>query len=332
MKYNKIEDIPRSNYVKIIEGITIKIEKPFMNMQTDAANFESLALICKCINPSAHITIQFDIYAEWDGKFNKKSSEVNTYLRFLERVIMFNEAFPEWTSIAPFNKAEIFRFKELLNEAIKEWRVSNNIPDKDAKFNPSGKEEQIIESILVHTTKGSAYLKQLYNKKYSGNELLYVHNQLPNGLFNIRTSEKPSEHNRIFTTGAYDIWGIDKNNNFCVFELKKNEENAHLGVLSELFFYSVYAYKFLLNKTILHDKKNGKHYRGYEQLYDAVQADQIKGIKAIFLLGKEVYPLIRERQAELKTLLNTNKFGISYDFMDYDMAIISNLLTEELNK
>jgi len=154
-----------------------------------------------------------------------------------------------------------------------------------------------------------------------------VYNQLPNGLFNIKPNEQPKEDNRIFTTGFFDIWGIDKKDNFCIFELKKDEGNSHLGVISELFFYSIYAYKILCNKTFLHEKK--KNVRGYEKLYDAVKSDKIKNINAIFLLGKDVYPVIDERRKELKELLDTNEFGIKYNFINYDINVIDKISVEK---
>ena len=251
-EYDEISKLPRSDYVEINEkdnNIWIKINKPTENMQTDMADFEALAIMCKCIKPIVNVTIQFENYNGWHRMFGNLNSESSAYLRFLYRVITFKEAFPDWVEISDENKEEVDYFKSLLNDALKEGKVSNNIPDKKAEFNPNGKEEQVIERKLACTKEGKEYLKQKYINLYPDNDLLFVNNQLPNGLFNIKPQEIPHESNRIFTSGAYDIWGIDKKGNFCIFELKKDKGNIQLGVISELFFYAVYAHKILCNSN-----------------------------------------------------------------------------------
>lgn len=158
--------------------------------------------------------------------------------------------------------------------------------------------------------------------------MLCLYNQLPNGLFNNKPTEKPNAHNRIFTAGMYDIWGIDSNHNFCIFELKKNTGNTKLGIISELFFYAVYAHEILCNPNILH--KNTKNIRGYDELYKTVSNHKINGVTAIFLLGEGWHSQIKMRKEELTKLLNTNTFGIKFDFIQYDFTKINAISAKEL--
>ena len=330
---DRISKIPRSRYVKIIENnnnIIIKIINPNANMQTDLANFEALAFMCKVINPNATVTIWFQNNKMWNGKFGNKDSSVNTYLRFLCRIIAFKENYPEWVNISSDNEIEVKRFKEILDNAFKELKVSNNIPNSDASFNAEKGQEHIIENIFSRTKEGSKYLNELYQMNNHGCNLLYVYNQLPNGLFNIYPSQKPSQDTRIFTTGFYDIWAIDNKENLCIFELKKDKGNSHLGIISELFFYAIYAKKILCNKNLIHEKKNKNNYRGYDKLYDLVKTNKIKNVNAFFLLGNEIYPLIDEKSEELKNLMNTNKSGIKFDFIKYDINKIDEISLENL--
>jgi len=139
MKYNKISDIPHSDYVEITEtdnNVNIKINKPTENMQTDMANFEALAIMYKCIKSNIYVTIEFENYDRWNGKFGSRDKDSNTYLRFLYRVVTFKEAFPSWVQISEYNKKEISRFEMLLNEELKAGKVSNNIPNSEPGFNP----------------------------------------------------------------------------------------------------------------------------------------------------------------------------------------------------
>ena len=158
--------------------------------------------------------------------------------------------------------------------------------------------------------------------------MLCLYNQLPNGLFNNKPTQKPNAHNRIFTAGMYDICGIDSNHNFFIFELKKNTGNTKLGIISELFFYAVYAHEILCNPSILH--KNTKSIRGYDELYKTVTNHKINGVTAIFLLGEDWHSQIKKRKEELTKLLNTNTFGIKFDFIQYDFTKINAISTKEL--
>jgi hypothetical protein len=62
----------------------------------------------------------------------------------------------------------------------------------------------------------------------------FIERQLPVGLFKGRVARG----NEIFTRGksAIDLWGVNKENDLLIFELKAGN-NARVGIISELFFY-----------------------------------------------------------------------------------------------
>ena len=156
-----------------------------------------------------------------------------------------------------------------------------------------------------------------------------VQNQLPNGLFACGLSQKPSEDDRVFSKGFYDIWNLDNESNFSVFELKEPGNNK-LGIISELFFYAVYAREVLTNKERLHQKAPRKNFRGYGDLYDAVHKGSVKNVRAFFFLAKvndrpSGHPSINFHQSRLLDELNQNRLGIRFDFLYYDPSIVEQI-------
>lgn len=345
-RYNKIKDLKVSNYVNIEESgniVRIKILRPLANMQTDFADFEAISIIYKCINPNVKVIIEFDILGEdipktekWNRKFGNRNSEVNTYLRFLFRLYMFEKAFGDWVEVAQRNKEEKEYFESLYEKAIKEKKVTNNFPGTESSYNEKKGEEHVIEKILTQTSKGKEYLEEMYNKMYPNDSLKCMYDKLPNGLFNIEPSGEPRKDNRIFTSGAYDIWGIDDKNNFCIFELKKNKGNAGLGVISELFFYATFAQKILCNPERINSKGGQNSFRGYNKLYEFITQSKVNEIRAIFLLGEGIHPAIKEmyERGELTNILNKNKFNIKFNLLQYDFNKVKDLkekMRNELN-
>lgn len=324
-KFKYICNIPYSSKIDIenIENkFYIKINNPIANMQNNDADFEAIIIALKCKNLEAKFEIKFDEdKTHWNGRFDTTDNGVNTYLRFLYRVIRFQEAFSDWVDIANDNKRIVEKFKNSFEQSKENLKISNNIPIKKAdEWKETMKEEKSIETKLTHTEEGKEYLKEICRKNEPKIELTdKIYNQLPNGLFNISNNEVPHKGNRIFSTGALDIWSIDKIGNLCIFELKKDEGNEKLGVISELFFYTVYAKEFLCNKELLHEKKKKVNFRGYDELYDAIQKNEIKHVIGIFLLGKKTHSVIQDMKEEITSLLNTNKFGIKFMFKEYDI-------------
>ena len=332
---------PYSSYISIKKKdnkIHVKLNNPAANMQTDAASFESIALMCRCIDPGCKVEIDFALSGweetidkkkvvskGWNGEFGKKSSKSNAYLRFLYRAGIFKHSF-DWVSFSDVALAEVVRFAALLANSL----CSNNIPYRMAEYNKDRTGEYAIEYKLAHSQKGKRYLNDVYYEKAKKRlRLETINNQLPNGLFTINTSGVPNEENRIFTTGAYDIWAIDEDGYFCVFELKKESGNEKLGIVSELFFYATYAHDVLLNKNRLHEPK--LNYRGYGELFAAVQENRLKGVKAFFLLAEDGMHKYIDK-AKLLNELNRNMLCIPFDFLCYDPNVINGIFTDEVNE
>jgi hypothetical protein len=312
-------------------------------MQNDAANFESIALMCRCVEPGCKVEIDFAPsgwyetiekkrvkFEGWNERFGKKSSGANAYLRFLYRADIFRRAF-DWVSFSGEASEEIDKFTKLLGKS----QCSNNIPNRMAEYNKTRGGEYDIEYKLSHSEKGKKYLADIYREKTKGHlNLGTINNQLPNGLFAIAASEAPKEENRIFTSGAYDIWAIDKGGYFCVFELKKESGNEKLGIISELFFYATYAHDVLLNKERLHEKKPKVNHRGYGELYGDIKNGKIKGVNAFFLLTEKggINAYIDKVKPKLIEELNKNKFSVHFDFLHYNFDRISEIKSDEVKE
>ena len=58
--YSSLVDIKK----KADNKLCITIKNPGANMQTDAANFESLALMCRCVEPGCNVEIDFAL-SDW---------------------------------------------------------------------------------------------------------------------------------------------------------------------------------------------------------------------------------------------------------------------------
>ena len=325
-----IDDLRVSSYIDVntkVNPVIIKIKNPTKNMQQDYADFEAISIMYKCIQEDVSVEIEFNELGEiagtkkWNGEFGNLESEVNTYLRFLYRLINFKNAF-SWVSVSSKNIKELERFEKLYNKAIEENKVTNNYSRTESSYNEKKGEEHTLEKIFTQTKEGKEYVNKKYKALYKNTVLKCVYDQLYNGLFNTENFEIPHESNRIFTSGAYDIWGIDSDDNFCIFELKKHENNAHLGVISELFFYATFAKNILCNLKTLNSLGIKKPYRGYDKLYEFVESNKLNKIRAIFFLGENensMYYAIETmyKNGRLMNVLNQNKFGIEFNLMTY---------------
>ena len=326
----KIDDLRVSSYIEVntkVNPVNIKIKDPTKNMQQDYADFEAISIMYKCLDDDVNVEIEFDELGKiegtksWNGMIGNLNSDVNTYLRFLYRLMNFKNAFC-WVSVSKKNIKELGRFEKLYNRAIEENKVTNNYSCRESSYNEKKGEEHVLEKIFTQTKEGKEYMNKKYRTLYKDTTLKCVYDQLYNGLFNTENNTIPHESNRIFTSGAYDIWGIDSDNNFCIFELKKHKKNAHLGVISELFFYATFAKNILCNKKTLNSLGTRKPYRGYEKLYEFVESNKLNKIKAIFFFGENensMYYAIENmyKNGRLMKVLNQNRFGIEFNLMTY---------------
>jgi hypothetical protein len=80
------------------------------------------------------------------------------------------------------------------------------------------------------------------------------------------------------------------------------------------------------------------NHRGYNELYEAVHQNKLKGVKAFFLTAKRIHNCIDERgihnyidEISLLAELNNNAFDIQFEFLHYDPDRINAISTDEVN-
>ncbi len=237
------------------------------NMQENRASFEAWALLGKSKGYKKVILKLED---------NIQIDKEKHYNRFLYRVYNFDKLF-DWFTISPKLEKEVKKFIKNLGEKD----LYYNVPDSDAKGNPTHK-EAIMEEHFTTDTKDANEKLHLKVKKY--------YSQLPVGLFD----GKPTNNSRIFTGGksAIDFWGIT-GNTLNVVELKAGK-NKSLGVLSELFFYTCLMRDIHIRKIANPRYKDSK-YRGFDELMKT-DIKQVKG----HILTEQEHSQIKYAYEELK--------------------------------
>lgn len=276
------------------------VQMPEENMQTDAACFEAAALYLKAKHPDTEITVGFRIM-NWTGIFENLTRDQSHYMRFLYRLSRFTERM-NWCHADEAAQKELARFDTALQNA----KPICNKPEQDAKCNPEKGSEHLLENLMVGEKR--PYFERLLSN--AGLHMTCLDHQLPNGLFDGKTCKQK----RIFPTGYIDIWGITDKNELCIFELK-TKDNTKMGLLSELFFYAEFSKEFLLNNKCLSAAK--KLYRGYGELLKAVNSG-CKTVRAFFLTGEQIHPVIRQCQHQIIDLLNREERSIHFEFLQYD--------------
>lgn len=301
------------------KNLKIHINYPEANMQKDEAAFEAWALIFYA-KEKCNVTLSFKP-ANWDGTFANLCVEQTHYIRFLYRLWKFSEQQKQWFHIDEENKDMIKQFIDIFIKLKENKGMINNIPKTEAKLSSAAerKLEHYVENAFVRD--GLDILKNKVNK---WTNIDTVYNQLPNGLFQGKDDKDITEGNRIFPTGFFDLWGISKDKELCIFELKafdetdkNNAKNKKVGIISELFFYANYS------KDIFYDKnfhEESVEFRGYDHLVKASK-DGIKGIMAFFL-APEYHSRIADYMIEIEKFLNENKNEIEYRFLKYNYAEI----------
>ena len=304
--------------------VRIDISQPEKNMQVDAAAFEGWAVILKSRNENLNVEMAFKIPKFFSPlislKVNKKPG-MGHFMRFLYRVWKFAKQM-EWFSIAKGDCEELInKFEELFRQE----KMINNVPLCRPRISkePERKKEHILENMFVNDCKAIEEIQFLTDS--SGIRLPEkLYNQLPNGLF----VESVAKANRIFPTGFFDLWGITKGNELCIFELK-NEANLKLGIISELYFYANFANDIFLTERF---NKRESPFRGYDKLRVAVE----KGVKKIHacFLAPSFHPEITNRMPEIQKILNTGSADIFFHFSKFmlDKKKISDFQDKNTNK
>ena len=264
--------------------INMSSEVILKNMQTDPAAFESWAvLLIRWISEIKNVVIK------WEEPISHfiTDSRKQHYQRFLFRVLRFCDAYL-WANIEEDNMGCLNQFvistkgKYILNAPSKE----RSRTFKEVKPLKEYSESQLEEFILSHKE-----TKENFKNSFA---LDNIDNQLPVGVF----KDKISNSTKVFTGGksAIDIWGINKQNEFCLFELK-NSKNRKVGVLSEMLFYA-FIIKDVQNGIIEIDSSN-------KNLGKILKAQKV----ICYLLTPLTHPLIDK---EVFRILNNTRSGIHF--------------------
>lgn len=330
MTYEEVKksliNLPRDIEFKVAgDTCTMVIEKSYANMQENCNAFEGWALLIKSYFPNANIVLEWNSDIPDTDRTNNGIPSQNevAYNRFLYRVEKFEKLFGDWFSIPVAKKEEVGVF----NKKIKTNHV-NNLCDSDSSYNPVKGIEHIIEKDFSRETMNQRFFLEKLRMQAKPIKLNCVFDQLPNGLFEGSVAKR----NRVFPTGYFDLWGIDDNDNLCIFELKKPQGNDKIGIISELFFYAWFAYEYYgvnINKT------KEKCARGYDRLVERsrrLQNDE-NPIKAYFLV-KQFRSGLNEKIETILDLLNSalrdQCVAITFGVVRYDESWLSDKAKENI--
>ena len=271
-----------SNYVNVekigeIVIMTLSSKSLIDNMQTDAAAFESWALVIR----AAFCEKGFPVSVRIDGEKPNglKKSEQKHYNRFLYRLSKFTEIF-SWAYTEDF-KNEIEEF------CLTHTDMVINVPRSDAK---------------ISAAKGEATMERNFCKD---NESLFdcIDHQLPVRIFD----RDIMEENAITARGFIDSWAI-KNDTAYVFELKL-EENRKVGAISELMFYVNIIHDILIHRITIPDTSEYRSFDKLKEYYDSYKCKKIKGR----IIAKKYHPLIPMTNSVIKEAFDNYHSPVSIE-------------------
>ena len=207
-------------------NIKITAASTVQNMQKDSSAFEAWAVLLK-----RWIEEIETVSLSWDEPlfYSLSDADMLHYQRFLFRAQECDRAF-SWFTV---DRTTSRSLAQLVVNAIDSPFVLNS-QDEDrrrdfAEVLPLDEygEDELEEFILTHPNTTTNFTNTF--------SLDIVDNQLPVGLFQdeVLTPNAVFPHKK----SAIDIWGINQQNEFCLFELK-NSSNNKVGSLTEMFFYS----------------------------------------------------------------------------------------------
>ena len=260
-----------------------------LNMQDDGAAFEAWALLAKAFG---------DEKIELRGEpITCNDFQYHHYNRFLYRVMRFHENFGQWFLISEKLLTAVSHFREAFNS----HELKYNVPDKPSAEVSKQKPEAIMEK---HFCDNPVQLCGLI-----GIPECEIFRQLPVGLFIDEVSKKT----RIFPGGsaAIDLWAISEN---CmhIIELKA-KDNKSLGILSELFFYTCFAYDFYCKK--LGEPGRESKERGFDRLL-STSITKVVG----HILTETEHPHLEKALSQLNLCSNKD---ISFTKKKYDAQALA---------
>ncbi|NEW80780.1 MAG: hypothetical protein GZ094_00215 [Mariniphaga sp.] len=236
------------------------------NMQDDAAAFEGWALVLKRWGKFDKVILSWDLNNLPDN---------GHYQRFLFRATNFSKDFNSWFEI----KSNCIPYLTALIINESETYYLNSPSNNRDKNIPQG-----AESILEDKFSKGDWADPLKLKTNAD----YLNRQLPVGVFKKSVSKLTSIFPRL--KSAIDIWGISKNNELLLFELKAHANNK-VGIITELYFYY----------CIMQNVQSGR-FKHEKSDPDLDKIAKSKGINAYFLapklhllIDKELVGLLNEK-------------------------------------
>lgn len=292
------------------------------NMREDSAAFEAwaLAIYTDYLDEAGNVCL--DIRSEdleeikkkeIMVKYQKEKSCIYTkerhYSRFLYRALRFSEQYGAWFSLSE-------RLGELVSgfaSYLEEHKFTNHSPGAEASdSDESTEEEAIIERIFSDDVPGEP--EPLLKECLSVDR---IHRQLPVGLYEISDDSgcrKDMEEKPVFPGGkaAIDLWATD-GEALKVLELKAESKSNKVAAVTELFFYSNYAYDMFIRKdNNFLQQKGASNARGYGEL-----SDSLSHVEGYLLLDRESHhPLMGKKV--LNALNHGANDAITYASLTYE--------------
>lgn len=323
--------------------LSITINYPTENMQTDSSDFEGIAVAAWSVEPSLTIRLKYEQFNKdedgnnWDRKSlqlpsykdAKGSDRVRSawlhYMRFLYRVMTFqNQYGKDKFVVDDSNNDEIELFRELYTKALESKNLYITRPTEEGKAKTKDEivsQKTVLENHLEKWfVKNSECLTGELEKEFieKVGACIKVYDQLPCSMFYKCPNDKPSAASRIFTAGYFDLWGV-KDNELCLFELKK-EDNAHLGIISELYFYANLMKDMKETKDVYKRVKNNHtfKYRGFDVFWNNEKNGKVNA----YFLVPELYPFFESNKKAILEVLNKGNTGIKFDVIMFDQKFI----------
>jgi len=238
------------------------------NMQEDVSAFEGWALVLKRWAKFEKVILS------WDSPDLAKDGH---YQRFLFRVLNFAADYKSWFFIEPLS---------IQNQNALEI-VDLTVYYLSAPYNDRNRNDlQGIESQLEYEFSKGKWAEDL--KLVTNAD--YLNRQLPVGVFHKPVSSLTSIFPR--HKSAVDIWGLTRNNELLLFELKADRNNK-VGIVSELYFYSCLM-RYVQTGKFKHEKS--------EQYIDRIA--ETKKIFAYFLAPSLHILIDQQLVAELNAGIN----------------------------
>lgn len=263
-------------YKLVNDVLTLIIEHPCENMQTNQNAFEGWAVVLKSAFGNRIKKVILDV-----NRSNIIKPDNAHYSRFLWRAYNFSNIF-DWFEIGNC-KNDVDNFVSL-----KLKNVYLNIPSGDRNPVENSTGERFVEYLFVDNKR--PYYDQL-RKLIGSDEIL---NQIPVGLF----QNNITNDNRIFTAGAsaIDLVGFKYSNTLQVIELKISDNNK-LGVISEILFYSFIMHNLFISNNFKYsqDIQIPNSFSNYFKTYNKGSINKIDS----YLLCEGYHPLLDSSAIDL---------------------------------